>query len=299
MGQGGYTGNHTQYTKAQVTFRTLIYPYGRCLNVAPPPKSTSKVGLRTLKGWFNMTAIKNSENPPISMKIFFMDKVNSPLFYPDTFEMMGDPIEVRFDTFVHQNFKTKITRSHHVPGDPLYDCFEYSKDVTYNDCIQSELNDFFKETIGCAPPVLAIDPESMCNKRFNVSKGKDKELEKIFRQIYLHDFKFNCKTPCTKNVYTSKLTHKIRLEDIALRITFDSTVNVVNSRFSVDVQTLVTRFGGAVGGGRTLYWLVLTIIAASQVKPLIFFIFSCAFIIQILQIVQRFGGGSFNVLFTN
>ena len=50
-----------------------------------------------------------------------------------------------------------------------------------------------------------------------------------------------------------------------LVIVFDKMVNVVHSGFSIDGQTLLARLGGSVSSGRTLLWVLLTILAAAEV----------------------------------
>ena len=50
-----------------------------------------------------------------------------------------------------------------------------------------------------------------------------------------------------------------------LVIVFDKMVNVVHSSFSIDGQTLLARLGGSVSSGRTLLWVLLTILGAAQV----------------------------------
>ena len=46
---------------------------------------------------------------------------------------------------------------------------------------------------------------------------------------------------------------------------FDKTVNVVRSRFSISGPTYLTKAGGFVGVGRTLLWILVSLLGVSQV----------------------------------
>ena len=198
-----------------------------------------------------------------------MDRSNSLQIYPDEMEMLGDP--VRMDMFCEKppfiTFKTQISRSVHVPGDPRLDCAVYTKDNSYHKCVKKDLINTFTKEIGCVPPLLEDDPKLICNRKFDVPKKRDNEINKIFRSFYYHDRKFNCTTPCTKNIYTSRFVHSApsRFKSNTLVLIFDKRIEVGRSSFSIDGQTLMTRLGGSVSSGRTLIWIILTILSASQV----------------------------------
>ena len=97
---------------------------------------------------------------------------------------------------------------------------------------------------------------------------KAKKLRKLFKHVYYHDGMFGCMPPCLTNVYSTRFVHKVekaRIKPTTVVITFDETVQVFRSTFSVDDQTLLTRLGGAVASGRTLLWMFLTVIGLGQV----------------------------------
>ena len=229
--EGGYTEDFVTMIKPNISTKTLFHPYGRCLSIGPPEVEGS---LNTLKVFFNSSYINYLGSLSEKLVLYFMDTINSPEIYPDTFAMKGDPIQLRLDiqTLVHISYETKITRTHHIPGDPLLDCTEYAKDNTYNDCILDQLVGFFEDKIGCAPPLLAKESPMMCNRKFNLSREEDEELKKKFRQIYFHSLPSKCKSPCTRNIFTSKMTHRIPDSDSAIFITFHSSIEVFHSRQS-------------------------------------------------------------------
>ena len=106
-----------------------------------------------------------------------------------------------------KSIKTKISRSLYVEGDPQINCAAYTENSTFSKCTINELKDIFLKEVGCIPPLLEKDTNKMCNKRFNFSDAKDIYLETLFKLIYFHNKVFSCKTPCTKNVYSSKFVH--------------------------------------------------------------------------------------------
>ena len=65
--------------------------------------------------------------------------------------MLGDPIRVKVSIgdLWYSYFKTKISQSCHVLADPQFECFEYTEDDSYYDCITLELQDLFDRELGC------------------------------------------------------------------------------------------------------------------------------------------------------
>ena len=204
-----------------------------------------------------------------------MDRVSSVQLYPDEMKMTGDPIRVKIGQPPWKiSYKTQISRYQQVQGDPRFECNVYTEENSYNGCIQDELLELFDKEIGCQPPLLAKDPARMCNKKFNTNTTTAKRISKLFTHVYYHDGVFNCSLPCLTNVYNSRFVHKAekaRLKPSTIVITFDNTVQVFRSTFSIDGQTLFTRLGGSVSSGRTLLWIFLTMLGLVQVEFDLFF----------------------------
>ena len=197
-----------------------------------------------------------------------MDKTNSFRLYPDDKEMIGDPVTIHqiADNRRFFSYKTHISRSQNIEGDPSLQCTDYSTSGSYYDCIQSELKQTFNKTIGCLHPPVFPEPSMMCNRKFNFSDKGD-ETKLMLLSLYSHDYKFNCKTPCQTNKYfTNLLNHERKRDWTGLGIIFDNNVEVVHTKFSTDAETLLTGFGGAVSSGRTLLWVLVSLLGASQVK---------------------------------
>ena len=267
--QAGYKTENLNYVPVEVELRTLAFPYGRCFNISPPTlqKNTSDTIFNTLSLRFDANILTNDEH--FIIKIYFMDKTNSLKIYPDEKDMAGNPLKFRIvkkSNYI-STYKTEIFRSHHVQGDPLFKCTEYTLNNSYNDCIQNELLDSFHKILGCQPPLLGKDPNRMCNGRFNISKTEKRELKNLFQKIHHHDVKFKCEPPCTTNLYTTRLLDNTipHASDTLLLLVFDRTLQVTRSTFSIDSQTFLARLGGSVSSGRTLLWIMITLLGTSQV----------------------------------
>ena len=149
--QAGYKTEDQNDFPVEVKLRTLAFPYGRCFSISPPPlqKNMSDTIANTLSLHFNANVLRNDED--FIIKIYFMDKTNSIKIYPDEKDMAGNSLKVRIakKSNYMSTYKTEIFRSHHVHGDPLFKCTEYTLNNSYNDCIQNELLDPFNKILGC------------------------------------------------------------------------------------------------------------------------------------------------------
>ena len=253
------------FDKIDIGLTNLTYPHGRCFSIRPPPleRKMSDIMMNTLYIGFNKTIFKKYKDTLFN--IYFVDKINSLKIYPDENYFVGKPLQVRM-TNRKSMFKTKMSSSHHVEGDPLFECTEYTLNNSYNDCIQNELLGSFHLLLGCQPPLLAKDYNRLCNEKFNVSWAKKKEITKLFLQTYHHNLKTKCKTPCKTTKYTTRLLYTVPdPSNAVLGIVFDKTVDVTWSTFSIDSQTFLAILGGSVSSGRTLLWLLVTLLGVSQV----------------------------------
>ena len=87
-------------------------------------------------------------------------------------------------------------------------------------------------------------------QRSGLSLNKDVNnlfcLNKNVNNLFFHNKEFECKTPCTKTVFTSKFMHSSRTKwknRMALYVAFDKIVDITHSGFSINEQTLLVRLG--------------------------------------------------------
>ena len=181
---------------------------------------------------------------------------------------MGDPILVGQKDFLY-TYQTRISKSEHVEGDPLFDCAIYTKSNSFDKCVQKEIKELFTKELGCQPPYLSENFNNKCNKMFNVSVNRSDEIFSLFLNLFFKDVKFKCKTPCTKIKYTTR-SLTLPYSSKALDIKFDKTVDITRARFSIDGPTFLTKSGGFIGVGRTLLWILASLLCAAQVTKTTF-----------------------------
>ena len=205
-----YRDLNQQHVTIGINFITLLYPYGRCFHISlyDIQGYIDSISINTLYLIFNETMVNSYKNR--SVKIYFMERLNGLKIFPDENDMTGDTLEIRTDRkqSYKSTYKIKIARSQFVEGDPHIKCSTYS-DNSYDDCTRKELLGTFHELLGCSPPLWGKDHTKTCNERFNFSMNIETKIKKMFLQMYEHDVRFECKTPCSKDKYTSKLVHQV------------------------------------------------------------------------------------------
>ena len=237
LSYASFRRDNVDYVGANIELKTLAYPHGRCLSFSPPNESLNSTRINSLVIVLNGSAVEKLNFKSFKLWVYFMDRSSSLQIYPDEMEILEDPVTM--DMFCEEppftTYKTQISRSVHVPGDPLLDCAIYTTDNSYYECVKKDIINTFTKEIGCLPPLLGADPKMMCNKKFNVSKKRDNEINKLFRSFYNHDRKFNCRTPCTKNIFTTRFVHNApsRFKSNTLILIFDKTIEVARSSFNI------------------------------------------------------------------
>lgn len=265
------------YEDANVTFMNLIYPFGCCMVIRPPSNKTSgPFNPKYLYVELNNAHFKQLNFSSVKLKVFLMDRRNSPKQIPDEMEMLGDQIGTGLE-LESSTYRTKISRSEHVTGDPLFNCAVYTRENSYEDCIRKSQKDLFQRHIGCQPPLFADNQGDMGNQKFNVSYEEHTywEINTMFEHLLIKDLKTGCKIPCTKSKYTTRLSSVVPYSSTQIFIVFDETVDVTRSRFSINANTFLTKLGGLIGVGRTLLWVLISLLAICKVtKSDMFDIFS-------------------------
>ena len=222
-----------------VSYSTPVYPKGRCMLLNLP----AKVKQEEMEMFWLHPKLYNKTKSPLN--IILIDSINSAQIYPETSEMKGDRIRLNLEqnNKFYYIYKIKISRYYHFQGDPLFKCYEYSRNNTYRGCVQKEIAEKFKNILGCVPPMLAAtDMQNICNRRFNLTGPEDDLLNNLFTQIYESGYKPDkCKPPCTRTEFHTERMSKTPSSICSMLLTFDQTVSVTRSSFSINAQTFLTR----------------------------------------------------------
>ena len=100
------------------------------------------------------------------------------------------------------------------------DCKTHTLENPFKDCVHDELLDPLKEELKSG--LIAKDLRKMCNRRFNFSEVRDRQLKEEFLHLYYQDGKSKRRTPCLKNFYTSRFVLRFpRLARTLLFIVFE------------------------------------------------------------------------------
>ena len=190
-----------------------------------------------------------------------MDKTNSPNLFVNLMDLVGDTIYVGLEHSVY-TWQARISRSEHVEADPLFDCAVYTKHSSYDKCIRKELEELFIQELGCLPPMLSENLTCTCDRKFNLSLNRSNNIASLFWNLGLRD---SCRTPCTKSKYTTRFLDEVPSDSRGLDIVFDNTVDITRARFSIDIYTFLTKSGGFIGVGRTLLWILVSLLGTAQV----------------------------------
>ena len=236
---------------SELQLKDLLFPYGRCLLIKPT--TDDSISLKKLFIYPNKEAFLNlTGGQDITLKVFLMDPINSPLIYPMNFQMKGDHIRVQLDPLKNDDkswlFAVKVSQSHHVQGDPLFDCTDYTEEKSYEGCVREELSGIFKEKLNCIPPLLSYETDQTCNVRFNLTKDESREIFDLFWNNYLNFEPSRCRKPCTHTTYEVQLKQVMEVTGyVLIGISFETVVEVTRSKFSTNIMTVLTSLGGSVG----------------------------------------------------
>ena len=81
--------------------------------------------------------------------------------------------------------------------------------------------------------------------------------------LFYKDLKTGCKIPCAKSKHSIRLNKIVPYYITQIYLVFDETVDVDRSRFSINANTFLTKMGGLIGVGRTLLWILVSLLGQS------------------------------------
>ena len=112
ISSNGYSTNDFAVIKlSKHSIRTLTYPFGRCVSFDPTSQNNwDSQTPNYVFIIFNNSAFESMNIPFDSLRIFFMDKTNSPRLYPDRMAMIGTKIEFG-SKYEHKTYRTRISKS--------------------------------------------------------------------------------------------------------------------------------------------------------------------------------------------
>ena len=246
-----------QFMKFELT--RGLSPHFVCCKVVNPEDENGK----TMNG---ISISLNASNISYkSMKVLLSDKMSSSVFTQHDTNIWGDHIETPKEDNGYFHYKVKLSKEENLENDPNYPCIDYKQAKKFHQCIQNEfINENIKMT-NCTPPWMTDDESLWCQgnltlvSRFAVSKWSSFVVE-VNAGIAQYD---TCSIPCRNTKYSVKeFGFKEDKEMKGIIIIFDNVVEKTISELQIGGRTLVTRFGGIIGVGKNLLWVVIFAISA-------------------------------------
>ena len=226
-----YYTNENGYQDAALSFTKPMFPRGRCILISPDNSTSLPVKYLLI---LTKTYVWPNVSDPLVLTVYLTDSVNSIQFNPLAFEMQGDRVSFNTEDLKKASYgyeyKTRTSKFVRVKGDPALNCAEYNKQFSYDDCVKNEIAGRFNKEISCVPPWFADDQQPICDKVFNLTAKKDKEIKKMFRATL--PFKsFDCPIPCTGTVYNTQFLTRSPTYDPLIVLHFSPVVSVTRSRY--------------------------------------------------------------------
>ena len=92
--------------------------------------------------------------------------------------------------------------------------------------MRKELKNLFEEKLNCTPPLIASETDQVCNKKFNLSRDKSREIFVLFWNNYFNFEPLRCRKPCTQTRYEVHEETKADVEDFVIKLIFEPGVFV-------------------------------------------------------------------------
>ena len=216
--------------------------------------------------------IRNNQiftNPPPTnttdgrFKVLLTNPKTKHLVLPADTELDGDDIAIEPGRYKEKQFTIKTKISINLEKDPNFNCKVYENGTSFESCIGEDVVQNIRNEINCTPPWMALDyEEDICQGSLNIYKPQFEKMATLVQNLFNRDSS-SCQTPCSSVTYRSHLDYyfsqsmKNTGDKNILMIRFEESAVVYRARFSIGVDTLLTRIGGYIGGGRTLLWIVV------------------------------------------
>ena len=197
-----------------------------------------------------------------NFRILMTDQMSSSIFEQINSYPSGDRIFTSmYEGWV--NYKVKIKQEIHLENDPNYHCINYKVPGEYDQCLRKEYIKASFDILGCAPPWLTKNETLWCKE--NELEKKIKTDDDIYRwTTFVSDVSFGmmksgCSVPCKKSKFysTNGGFRGDTLKRKGVLIMFDRIVEKSISEFQRTPKTMLTRFGGLIGLGKNMLWIII------------------------------------------
>ena len=132
---------------------------------------------------------------------------------------------------------------------------------SYENCVETEIQEYFLSLIGCIPLWFTDFPEK-CGP-LDLSRETILTVYDLFFGLYIGNYPTRCKPPCTTVHYEISYTSMDPKKDgRQMFIVFDQKVEVVKTQLVINMLSLVNRMGGIIGFCKEVLWILLILTGA-------------------------------------
>ena len=204
-------------------------------------------------------SFKNRNTSIHSFRVIISDQVSSSVFMQSKSPMFGQKIQTPENKKGFTHYMVKVSQESHLPDDPNYNCVDYKEPGQLHQCLQ---NEFMKQAMAitnCTAPWMTDNENLWCQGNITVRRNKTLYQwglfcdELLFRPTY-----GSCSVPCKTTKYSVKeFGFAEDNQKYGVYLTFEDTVDKTISEFQIGPTTLVARFGGIIGVGKNLLWIII------------------------------------------
>ena len=256
-----HENDYTNFGKIKYELISGLYPNHICCKVSYPEIARSR-RLNTIQ-----ISFKNINTSIHSFKLVISDQVSSSVFMQPKSPMLGHKIQTPESKKGFTHYMVKVSQESHLPDDPNYNCVDYKEPGQLHQCLQ---NEFMKQAMAitnCTAPWMTDNENLWCQG--NITVRKDKTLyqwELLCNKLFFLLGSPNygpCSAPCKTTKYSVKeFGFSEDDEKYGVFVTFEDTVDKTVSELQIGARTLVTRFGGIIGVGKNLVWIIILAFSA-------------------------------------
>ena len=161
----------------------------------------------------------------------------------------------------YNNYVIKVSEEIHLENDPNYPCIDYKSPGEYGECLEQEyLKELFKFG-NCTPPWFTKNKNLWCRGK---PEFDSEEKEKGYRSFIYKmtqvgkDPPKKCLVPCRRTKYSiNNYGHVSDKRVSSVSLAFDRVVEKTLTELQINSRTLITRFGGIIGVGKNLMWIII------------------------------------------
>ena len=246
------------FEKVKYEFTSGLYPNHICCKVSYPENAKSK-RLNTFQ-----ISFKNRNSSIRSFKLVLSDQVSSSVYMLPKNLMLGDKIQTPESKKGFTHYMVKVSQESHLPDDPNYNCVDYKQPGQLHQCLQKEFMKQAMAITNCTAPWMTDNENLWCQGNITVRRNKTLYQwglfcdELLFRPTY-----GSCSVPCKTTKYSVKeFGFAEDNQKYGVYVTFEDTVDKTISEFQIGPTTLVARFGGIIGVGKNLLWIIILAFSA-------------------------------------